>query len=140
MAATPVSWPEAQLVRQMIIQDGRVAFTVVTGSMEPVIMTGEQIEVAPVATIDELRTFDILLFWNGKLLVCHYLWHINSIPGPDGSRTVVTRPLASYNAEDIPTSMQHVLGKIVSHKIPFWSKLKIVLHKWSKDVRRGVFS
>ena len=138
--AREIPWAEVEAVRQTIKEEERVAFTVVSGSMEPVIMTGEQIEVAPIASIDELRTFDILLFWNGKLLICHYLWHINSLPGADGSRVVITRPLASLQGEDLPVPTPYILGKIVSHKIPFWRKLKVLLHKRSRDLKGGILS
>jgi hypothetical protein len=134
-----ISWPEALSVRTAIQREKRVSFNVVSGSMEPLIMTGSQIDVAPVVALDELRVFDILLFWNGRLLICHYLWHINAIPNADGSRTVVTRPLA-FNGEDLPVPEDHILGKIVSHKISFWRKLKIILGKRANDARTGILS
>ena len=135
-----IPWAEATALRETIRKEKLVALKVVSGSMEPVIMTDTLIQVAPITSIDELRTFDILLFWNGKLLICHYLWHINSLPGPDGLPIVITRPLANIKGEDLPVPVQHILGRIVSHKIPFLKKLKIILYKRSKDLKGGVLS
>ena len=138
--ARPIPWAEAESVKEAIRKEKRVGFTVVSGSMEPVIMTGQQIEVAPIDSLDDLRTFDILLFWNGKLLICHYLWHINSLPGSRRLKLVITRPLASLKGEDLPVPVEHILGRIVSHKIPFWRKLKILLYKRSRDLQGGILS
>jgi hypothetical protein len=134
------SWEDAQAVGALIRLRGKVRFTAASGSMEPLIMTGSQIEVGPIDSFDDLRTFDILLFWNGERLICHYLWHINTLTNPDGERTVVTRPLASYQGEDLPVPTGHILGRIISHKISFWRKLAIILHKRGKDARYGILS
>ena len=42
--------------------------------------TGENIVVAP-TPVSELKPFDIIVFWNQKVLICHYFWHINRFPG-----------------------------------------------------------
>jgi hypothetical protein len=135
-----VTLAEAMTVRESIRSEKHVGFTVVSGSMEPVIMTGSLIEVEPVESIDELRTFDIILFWNGKRLICHYLWHLNQLPGADGSRIIITRPLTPKDGEDLPVAVEHVLGRIASHKIPFWRRVRIIFRKRFKEARRGVLS
>ena len=135
-----VTLAEAMTVRDAIRSERHVGFTVVSGSMEPVIMTGSLIEVEPLESIDELRTFDIILFWNGKRLICHYLWHINQLPGADGARIIITRPLAPKDGEDQPVPTAHVLGRIVSHRIPFWRRARIIFRKRFKEARRGVLS
>lgn len=105
---------------------GTLAFRVVSSSMEPVIMTGNPILVHPTG-LEALKRFDIILFWNGRLLICHYLWHVNSFTEPNGSKMMVTRPLLGFGRqEDLPTPSTHLIGRVGNHRIPTWTKLRIL--------------
>jgi signal peptidase I len=122
---------EIRKIKSSLVEESFLSLHVVSGSMEPVIMTGDRVVVAPIASSD-LRPFDIIVFWNSQVLICHYFWHINELAESDGSRLLVTRPLAAWH-EDLPVPEDHVLGKVVSHRIPAWRRARIL-------IRAGLFS
>ena len=97
-------------------------FQVVSGSMEPLIATGEFIEVK--ALRESPRRFDILVFWSDEILICHYLWHVNQIRFSNGEHILITRSLRGQ--EDIPFSESKLLGKVISHRISVCRKAQIV--------------
>ena len=88
-------------------------FRVTTGSMLPLIPIGGQIRVVPLFGLP--KRFDILVFWDGNLLICHYFWHLNQYPSDQGEPILVTRPLKG--GEDIPFSVNRVLGIVTSHRL-----------------------
>ncbi len=101
---------------------------VISGSMEPVIMTGDLVEVEAVR-VETLKMFDIILYWDGEKLICHYVWHLNRIPGAAGERVILTKKIGKGNP-DFPVSEYKVLGRITNFSISWPRKL---LELW----RRG---
>jgi len=116
---------EFKSLKTNLLATGRLAFRVVTGSMKPVIKPGDVVEIVPVNT--ELRKFDIIIFDNSNVLVCHYIWKINQLSVGSSGPTITTRGL--YAKEDLPVSFDRVLGKVVSHKLTLTTRLRLVLSR-----------
>lgn len=95
---------------------------IVSDSMSPLIKTGDSI-VVEVGT-EDIRRFDIIVFWNEseKKLTCHYLWAINRFFTPVLYQTRSIR----YGFRDHPISRAEYLGKVVSHRLSQWQKLRIL--------------
>lgn len=105
-----------------------MSFHVVTGSMSPVIAPGEAIVVEPVVSLAELRRFDIIVFFSGGRLVCHYFWHQNALPSRPSAvaqGACVTRALGG--GEDLPVEPVDVLGRVVSHSISRFRRARLIL-------------
>jgi hypothetical protein len=93
---------------------------IVTGSMVPVIGIGENI-VVEVGT-QELSRFDIIVFYQGEKLVCHYLWRLNRRVEP-----ILMQTRSLSGGRDYPIGIQDYLGKVISHRLPTWRKWLILL-------------
>jgi signal peptidase I len=93
---------------------------IVSGSMIPVIQIGEEIVVEVKAT--ELKRFDIIVFVQHEKLICHFLWTMNRVVEP---KLMQTRSM--IGGRDIPISEDDYIGKVVSHRLNWWHKLKIIL-------------
>ena len=91
---------------------------IISGSMEPVIMTGDEVRVT-VVQFESLKRFDPIIFWNGKMLVCHYVWHFNHIRSPSGERIVLTRAMKG-KYPDFPTPESQILGIAQDVRIPWY--------------------
>lgn len=93
---------------------------VVSDSMSPVIKVGEKI-IVEVGNRD-LERFDIIVILLDGKLVCHYLWAMNRIITP-----ILLQTRSLKGSRDFPVSFDEYLGKVVSHKLSFFNKLKIVM-------------
>lgn len=92
---------------------------VITGSMIPVIQIGEKI-VVEIGKKD-LKRFDIIVIFDQNKLICHYLWQMNLKVEP-----IILQTRNMAGAFDTPVYMEDYLGKVVSHRLNFWQKLKII--------------
>jgi signal peptidase I len=92
---------------------------VITGSMAPLIEVGDKI-VIDIGNKD-IKRFDIVVIYFEEKLICHYLWSKNQIVSPV---LLQTRNLKGHF--DYPVSFDNYLGKVISHKIGFWRKLRIL--------------
>jgi hypothetical protein len=92
---------------------------VVTPSMVPVIPVGAQI-VIDVGSKD-LKRFDIIVIFIEGKLVCHYLWQMNKIVQP---MLLQTRNMSG--GLDFPVGFHDYLGKVISHRLSLWQRLKIL--------------
>ncbi|MFL5814735.1 MAG: S26 family signal peptidase [Bdellovibrionia bacterium] len=105
-------------------REKQLSVRVVTGSMEPVIQIGDELLVEDIQ--EPLKLFDIIVYWNGSVYICHFVWSLNRHTHNAGERWVVTRSLAS-SREDFPVLESGILGRVVDREIPFSKKLWIVL-------------
>lgn len=103
-------------------QQGRLGFEVVTNSMEPIIAVGDFIEVEPLP--QQLNLFDIVVFWNGKILISHYIWHQNMKFGT----TIITKNYLDGGI-DLPIERNRVLGLVTNKKINLWQKCYMLFIK-----------
>lgn len=101
---------------------GRASFQgrIVSDSMEPLIKRGDEISVE-VGT-QHLERFDIIVFLQDNKLICHYVWSVNKIVTP---LLFQTRSLKGL--KDHPVPLENYLGKVISHRMSFWMKIKALL-------------
>lgn len=92
---------------------------IITGSMIPVINIGEEITVEVKAK--NLKRFDIIVFMQDDVLVCHYLWNINRFIEP---LLLQTRNISG--GRDYPIKEEDYIGKVLSHRMSFLRKLRII--------------
>lgn len=91
---------------------------VITDSMEPVIHPGDEITVS--VGEKNLKRFDIIVFYQDEKLTCHYLWQKNKIIHPI---LLQTRNMKKEN--DLPVPESDYLGKVTSHRLSFFQRLKL---------------
>jgi signal peptidase I len=91
---------------------------IVSDSMIPVIKPGDVITV----TVGEknLRRFDIIVFYHDESLTCHVLWQRNQVIKP-----ILMRTKNMKNEMDLPVSENDYLGKVTSHQLNLFQKLKL---------------
>lgn len=109
---------QAQLIR-----DGSVNVKVISGSMEPIINIDDEVTV--VASEDNLERFDIVVYKSERELVCHYVWHINRFVRQGDNNLVLTRGIRSRR-DDYPIHRRDILGRVSSHKLSLWWKLRLL--------------
>ena len=116
----------------MMDSKGLLELQVISGSMEPVIMTNEKIIAVRLEKHSTtLKPFDIIVFWDGNRLICHYIWHINRLIRSNGVQVYVTRPYAG-KGEDLPLTEAQVLGLVTSHRISSFGRLKLLIKAFLK--------
>jgi len=103
--------------------NNKFRFRIASESMSPLLKVGDEIVWEKVITpASDLRRFDLIVFRQNNKLFCHYLWSINS------HRDVyVTKPLQSTDCEDLPLSSSDILGRLVSHRMNLYWRIKVVL-------------
>ena len=101
---------------------------IMSGSMEPLLLVGDQIEIFP-CQFSELKKFDIIVFGAGKILVCHYVWHINRKSWGKKSTSLVTRSLKG-RGEDFPITENEIVGIVKKLKIPLSTKISLIVRSW----------
>ena len=94
--------------------------SVVSDSMVPVIMPQDKITIE--VNFKELKRFDLVVIYLNQKLVCHYLWRMNKFVTPI---LLQTRSMAGHS--DIPVPASDCLGKVVSHRLNFWTKLRLLI-------------
>lgn len=107
-----------QSIKQMPLFKGQI----VSGSMEPLIHIGDSIVVD--VNAQDLKRYDIIVFYQDGKLICHFLWNINKIVQP---KLLQTKNLAQFGT-DFPITMDDYLGRVVNFKIRFIDKLRLFYH------------
>ncbi len=118
-----LSLDDFKLLSLALEHRGQLEMRVVSGSMEPLIMTGELITIKKATA--PLKRFDIIVFWNGDRLICHYIQHINRMVSDDAQKVVITGGLKFSNV-DLPCRSENILGIVSSHALSPLTRLKIV--------------
>jgi signal peptidase I len=115
---------EFNLLKDVLGKHQVVAQVIASGSMQPVIKTGETIRIRPLAYLGrDLKRFDIIVFKTETKIVCHYLHHINHINY--SNKKFVTRSIAGH--EDLPVSKDDILGYVENFKISWFLRLRLSL-------------
>ncbi|MES2527112.1 MAG: S26 family signal peptidase [Bdellovibrionota bacterium] len=94
---------------------------IVSESMLPVLKIGDKITVE--VGNEKLERFDIIVFWSQNKLVCHYVWAINRTVRP----LLIQTRSTFYREKDYPIEFADYLGKVVSHRLSAWDKIRIFL-------------
>lgn len=122
--ATQLNFEQFKELKEFLKYQKKIRTEVVSGSMEPLIMTGDSVYVEPVQDIGELKRFDIILFLYNKILVCHVIWHLNHLPNAEGERVFITRGIRS-KYDDLPVPYSHVLGIVKEPRLSLYWKLRM---------------
>lgn len=109
-------------VKKSILSNSFFKGKVVSGSMEPVVMIGDDI-VVEIKSLD-LKRFDIIVFVQDQKLICHYLWTTNKFIRP-----ILMQTRSMSGARDFPIKEENYIGKVVSHRLSFFQKMKILFFK-----------
>ncbi len=96
-------------------------YRVASGSMEPVIKIGAELDLEEV-TLPDLKKFDIIVFREGDKYTCHYIWHINQ---HIDAGMITTRNLDGYKF-DHPFHFNEVIGRVKNYQLPLWIRLKLI--------------
>lgn len=94
---------------------------IVSDSMVPKIKIGDKI-VVDVGNLN-LQRFDIIVFYSQEKLMCHYLWAMNRKVEP----ILFQARSLKYGQKDHPIGFEDYLGKVISHHLSTWDKIKIFL-------------
>ena len=101
-------------------KDKFIKTLVISDSMEPILKPQEKITIEVNAT--ELKRFDLVVIYLNQKLVCHYLWRINKIVAP-----ILLQTRSMTGQSDIPVPVTDCLGKVVSHRLNFWMRLRLLI-------------
>lgn len=105
------------MMKKIILSKGKIEVEIVSDSMEPLIDTGELVEVWDLK--EELNLFDIIVFWREAQFVAHFIWQFNGI----SHKTVSTRSLKNKSSNELPVELDHILGIIKAKKIGLFTKI-----------------
>ena len=108
------------VIKSRILSQKTFRGRIVSDSMSPFIKTGDEVLIEVKAS--NLSRFDIIVFEMDGKLICHYIWSLNQIITP---KLIQTRALTG--ARDVPISEESYIGKVISHRLGFWQRLKILL-------------
>ncbi len=105
-------------LKDQLKTNGVLKIKIISGSMSPIIKTNQNIIIKR-SEREDLKRFDIIVFYQKKKLNCHYVHSLNTLINSD----IVTRNLNGYF--DLPVPEQDLLGICISHKINFWRKIRL---------------
>lgn len=97
-----------------------IKYRVISNSMEPLIPTGSELILEKVDSLN-LKQFDIIVFEEKDMLICHYISHINKLY----DRGYITTKSLLNGLEDVPFSPEKVKGRVTNFKISTLLKLRI---------------
>lgn len=112
--------PEFLLLQKKLRQGETLPLQVASDSMYPLLKVGQLINIEQ-ASIESLKAFDLVVYWEQGRLQCHFLWHRNL----DGG--LITRSLKNPTVSDPLVSPQDYLGKVAGNGLSLWQKAKINL-------------
>jgi signal peptidase I len=92
---------------------------IISDSMVPVLKIGDEV-IIDVGNKD-IKRFDIIVIYHDEKLICHYLWRMNKIVQP-----ILLQTRNMSGKMDFPVQLEDYLGKVVSHKLTLWQKIKII--------------
>lgn len=114
-----ISDSDFKKLQLFLLKDRKREFNVITPSMHPLIKVGQKITVEPIKDPSSLKIFDIILFRQHGVMICHYVWHFSALKQGE----IITRSIAG--GIDLPISYDDILGRVTSHKIGLLRRLKI---------------
>jgi signal peptidase I len=98
-------------------------FKIVSDSMAPLIVIGDEIIIKKIDSNYKFKKFDIILYKQGEKLFCHYFWHQNK---NFDQGFVITRSLKN-GFKDYPFSHSNIIGLVQNFKIGLILKIKILM-------------
>lgn len=122
-----LDYQDFELTKKALNLKGELDVTIVGMSMLPLYPAeGHVAKLRPLKKIEELRRFDVIVFWQNNILISHYFWKKNEHFNDDANDPyLVTRPLNPMKSVDHPIKFEHILGIIPERKIGAWLKFRI---------------
>lgn len=116
-------------IKEVLNKVEGLEITIIGTSMIPFYKnSGQKVSVKPLKSLDALKRFDIIVFWQQNILVAHYYWKQNSYFNEnEKDPNLMTRPLNPIKAFDHPIKFEHILGKI-DDELPWWLRIKILIN------------
>ncbi len=108
---------------------GEYTFKIASDSMHPLLKVDSLVTVRPVEQ-ESLERFDVIIFWEGNRLICHFLWAKQQIELSKKS-VFITKSLKDPLGFDLPVKDNLLLGKL-DVKIPLLTRIKINLMNYYK--------
>lgn len=113
---------EFRELHERLKSDGVGRVTILSGSMEPLIKVGQSIEIVPAPDPSELRPFDVVVFFTGRIFICHYVTTV--VQSANQRWEIQTRSLVGGFDEWFDSKM--ILG-LAQVKIGIFRKIREVL-------------
>ena len=126
-----ISFTSFQIIQMVLEKQSQLDVRVLGKSMQPILFEKDIITVYPLTSLESLKRFDVIIFWQNNLLICHYFWRLNSHFQSD-STTLLTRPLNPIRAHDHPIQLSQVLGIVPSVYITRWLRFKILFYAFKE--------
>lgn len=117
-------------LKSLLLQKGQIKLRVASNSMFPVLKENEIISVEKCVVAD-LKTFDIIVFWDGTRLISHFLW-VKQLKKEALKYLLITKSIKDPLNIDLPIEEDLILGK-VNVKIPVITKISISLRNFFKS-------
>jgi hypothetical protein len=118
-----------QTVKKSLASSGSKQIRIMSGSMEPLIATDELLTVYPLKRPPQV--FDILVFWSGKIFICHFVSHTNQLTWNETQKRITTQSLAGFG-EDFPILERQVLGIVQGKRIPWHFRIKFLWRRFRR--------
>jgi hypothetical protein len=110
--------------QEILRAKGELEINIVGTSMLPHFpISGYTAIVKPVPSLESLKRFDIIVFWQNDKLIGHYFWKKNTHFNED----LLTKPLNPIKGIDHPIQFEQILGIIPDKPIGPYLKLKVFL-------------
>lgn len=120
------------ILKSFLETKGELVMNIKGVSMNPVLYEKDCVSVVPTKSLNSLKRFDVIIFWQNNILICHYFWRTNTYFQNNSSdldsKILTTRPLNPLRGYDHPIKMSEILGIVPMVKINWWLKLKIILY------------
>lgn len=123
------TFAEFEVLKQELILKNGLALNSMGHSMHPIIVSGDKIFVSPIEDFSTLKRFDLIVYWDHNVLMCHYLWNQNKVfVSQQGQGLLQLRPINPLKNIDQPIPQNQILGRLSSGRIPLFYRMKILIH------------
>jgi hypothetical protein len=112
-------------LKEILQRTGSLKCRISSDSMTPLLRVGAMVLVEPLGENgwEELRRFDLLVFHDGKDLMCHFLWTKNRLRTPV---TLSTRSLKRCLVDDPPVTTEQILGVVRGTRLSLRHKMGVL--------------
>jgi hypothetical protein len=118
-----------QSIKKSLLASGSMQIRIMSGSMEPLIATNEVLTIQPLKRSPQI--FDILVFWSGKIFICHFVSHTNELTWNETEKRLTTQSLMG-GGEDFPFLEKHILGVVQGKKLSWFFRLRFLWRRFRR--------
>jgi signal peptidase I len=107
---------EFKALQKKLSEEGQIRCQILSDSMLPVLATGDVVTIEPILDYQKLNQFDVIVYFNGNVLICHYFLKINRLKNSLGQDCLITKGLFAKHW-DLLVPVDQVLGICTDVKI-----------------------